>query len=379
MIYEYAAFFRNYALAVVLTFLAIAWMTDKTPQRRTLAILPLLVLPFTQIYGLLLSMALFTSMVALNDHTPRRSGVRMWMLGAFYAIALVLAIVDIKPPADGNFYGAWGLSGDRVLNAMGIPAQVFLPLPPLRMDHWNKWLPDELLSGFGSGAAAWTKALIAMLLMTAATWTLRRSRPGLVLFLGTSALVLAFCALRFHGNMRHHGTILIAFIGAHWLARMAGDPNTMAARDIHGRWQRMGVRLVLLTHVWAGLFAAGVDVVHPFSNATKVAQHLRGMGSGDHIIIAHAEHCGISVAGALDRPILYPSLGREGTYIPWDDKRRWGIPFEEYLGLLARPDALLLTSDTLPALLERQHHLRNVFHGAPAIQRDETFALYRLE
>lgn len=376
--YEYSAFFRNYGLAVLFFLLAIALLRSGRPERRWTAFIPLSLLPFTQIYGALLSAALFASILYMQWRGERILSMRSAIAATgLYLIAFAVAIWDLAPAADANFYGSWSLEGSKVLDAMTIPAKVFLPFPAVVPWNWDGTLIAELANRTGPTASKWLLTSVSLALITCATLTLRMKRSAQVLFLCSSLFILSFCALRFHGSLRHQGLIFIAYIGALWLAR---TDRSGQAKDVPVK-MRAFLPFILVVQVAAGITMTMADMLHPFSGSVGTAQFLRDSGRGQSAIYSACEDRGISIAGALNRPVYYPIIHRNATYMDWNNERRWGISEEEHLAefdslATVTPGMLYLTADPLTEAQLVGHGLVLIHQCPSTIRSDESFLLY---
>lgn len=379
--YEYSAFFRQYGLAVLLFLLAIAALRSDRPGRHWTVFIPLSLLPFTQIYGALLSAGLFACIVYMQWRGDRILSTRSGIAAAgLYLIAFAVAIWDVIPAPDGNFHGSWSLEGSKLLYAMTIPAKAFLPFPALAPWNWDSTLIAEVAGNAGPVLSEWILASVSLLILTCATLTLRKSRSAQVVFLCSSLFILLFCGLRFHGSLRHQGMIFIAYIGALWLARTdqfgnaQGEPVKM----------RSFLPFILVVQVAAGITMTTVDILLPFSGSAGTAKFLRESGRDQNAIFSACEDRGISIAGALNRPVYYPIIHRKATYMEWNNDRHWGIPVEEHLVefdslVTTTPGMLYLTADPLTEDQLAEHGLVLIHQCPPTIRSDESFLLYKRE
>ncbi|MBK9061432.1 MAG: hypothetical protein IPL81_16760 [Flavobacteriales bacterium] len=376
--YEYSAFFRNYGLAVLFFLLTITLLRSSHRGRRWTAFIPLTLLPFTQIYGALLSAGLFACMVHMQWRGERilstRSGIAA---SGFYLIAFAVAIWDIAPAPDANFFGAWSLEGAKVLDAMTVPAKIFLPFPAVVPWNWDGTLIAELAKATRPDASKWLLTSVSVLLITCATLSLHKKRSAQVLFLCSCLFILSFCALRFHGSMRHQGLIFIAYIGSAWLAR-TDETGRVSVTPVK---MRSFLPFILFVQVASGITMIMADILLPFSGSVGTAKFLRDNGREENEIYSACEDRGISIAGALNRPVYYPIIHRETTYMEWNNERRWGISEEAHLAefdslTTATPGMLYLTAEPLTNEQKMEHRLVLIHQCPPTIRSDESFLLY---
>jgi hypothetical protein len=86
------------------------------------------------------------------------------------------------------------------------------------------------------------------------------------------------------------------------------------------------VSVLLAANAAAGAYAVAREWRDPFSTAREVADFIRAQGLAGAPIVGHRDVQVATVAGYLERPIYYPSLGREASFLPW--KVGWRRPVD---------------------------------------------------
>jgi hypothetical protein len=170
---------------------------------------------------------------------------------------------------------------------------------------------------------------------------------------------------------RHVGHIFLCLVAAMWLA------PTMTARRSTARanTRRNVLTVLLIVQVVAGVFAASLDLVYPFSNGLAMAQYIHQHDPGRTEIIGLPDTAASTVAGYLDQPLYYLAGARFGTYIVWDTARERLQPIRDVLQSYrpgGRHVLLLINTPVRDPTL----HLRLLTHDDNGIVPDEHFWLY---
>jgi hypothetical protein len=134
-----------------------------------------------------------------------------------------------------------------------------------------------------------------------------------------------------------------------------------------------------------GLFAAGMDIVHPFSQAKAVAGYIRQKGFADLPIVGEMDYLMTPVSGYLNRKIYFVRGERLGSYVKWDMKRFQNVSPQlileraEQFAWKKRKDCLILLNFHLDPGLERPGYLTKLTATGRAIVRGEVYRLYLLK
>jgi len=330
--YEYAVVARPYGLGMMLGFAAcVAWLA---PRRRVgWTIVCLVLMANTTAMGTMLALALAAAFVfdwlwpdGEAQHPSRRVRVMVTLTaGALALLVFLIAVRQIRPPADAAFQGTTPTSLSRWIIA-SIPTfelRALLPLVYWRdTAEWNQWLlqPD-------------TTYMLALVLLLAVVYLAiglliaSRRRVALLFFvLGTGGFLIFFGFL-FDGVGRHHGYLFVVWIISAWLA-CSGAPSE---RPVALRRLNTGVEpsrgnllvLSLVVPVLATIELATSDILSPFSDARHVADVIRGAGLLNAPIIAVSGSDAQSVSAFTDRPVLFPLDGKMRTFVVWGNDKSY--------------------------------------------------------
>jgi hypothetical protein len=87
------------------------------------------------------------------------------------------------------------------------------------------------------------------------------------------------------------------------------------------------VSVLLAANAAAGAYAVAREWRDPFSTAREVADFICAQWLAGIPIVGHRDAQVATVAGYLERPIHYPSIGREASFLPW--KVGWRRPVDD--------------------------------------------------
>jgi hypothetical protein len=367
-LYEYAVIVRPYGLGMLLAFASCAaWTAER--RRPALVVALLVLLANTSALGFLLALTAggayaidwFVGADARWHMTGRRAAIAALCL-AVAAGTVWLVVRQVTPPADAAYRGegaaeAAGVSLWNIASSLTIPLRAFVPID--RIDEgtvlWNNWILNPQ-----------TRVMLAVLVLLSLAMIVvgclvaMRRLAALALYLVGTLGFVSFLYLFLFGYTRHHGHLVIVWIMAAWLARVGpATPWPSMMGSLAARAQRWAPRLFVVSLlpmiVGAAEHVIG-DLARPFSDARQVAAFLRARSLGDAPLIAVSRSDAQTVGALLDRPVLYPSDGRTGTFAVWGNSKANNVTSAEIRqaedSLLARgcQVVLLATMDRdLPA------------------------------
>ena len=324
--YEYAVVARPYGLGMMLGFAAcVAWLA---PRRRVvLAVVCLLLMANTTAMGTLLALAL-TAAFAFDwvwpDDISRRPSRRALLTvalaaGAATLLALYLAVVQIRPPADAAYQGATpsSLSAWIVASLPTVEMRALFPLVRWTDGvQWNRWLlnPD---STYMLGLVL----LLTLIFLAIGVVISARRRMALFFYVVGTAGYIVFFGFLFEGTAHHHGYLFVVWVIAAWLA-WSGAPSDRPRLLVrfNDAVERMRGNLFvfsLVAPLLATLELATADILTPFSDVPHVAEVIRSAGLVDAPTIAIVRSHAQAVSAFTDRPVLFPLEGETRTFVVW--------------------------------------------------------------
>jgi hypothetical protein len=373
VLYEYGVLARSYGFGAMLLVVTLA--VAATSARRPWPIVGLLLglTALTSAFGALVAVAVLAGLL-VDEWLRRRTREQTRATPFALASGVVLTFAGLatayvqaaRPPDDTGIYGHWLTKVDLGLGASSSAAiwRALVPIPQLKHSYWNTNILHARASIVG---------LLGLLLFVGIAWILR-DRPGaFVVWVAGAGLVVAFLYLRIGTATasRHVGHIFLCLVAAMWLA------PTMTARRSTARanTRRNVLTVLLIVQVVAGVFAASLDLVYPFSNGLAMAQYIHQHDPGRTEIIGLPDTAASTVAGYLDQPLYYLAGARFGTYIVWDTARERLQPIRDVLQSYrpgGRHVLLLINTPVRDPTL----HLRLLTHDDNGIVPDEHFWLY---
>jgi hypothetical protein len=309
--YEYSVLARPYALAMLLLFCALATWRDRVARPMPFAVAVALLAnatPHTLILGGMLGAAFL-----YDRGTQARAALAVMIIGG------MLSFVQIAPPADApEGHVLRGASAERVASAV---SSAFFPHLHVR--------------------GGW--AIGALLIAGAALAIGKRAAPQIFLW-GSLALLSVLYGLVWMGGVRHGGPVLLAVIGALWLARLEAPLH--AERAV-----LLVLAITLLLSCISSVRMWIDDVREPFSGSKEMAEYLKRTGLDRQEIAAHRPPHAEAVLPYLPgKQFYYAGMERYGSYMLWNAQynRAYGMYDHQATELArrhfgARPFLLLLT------------------------------------
>jgi hypothetical protein len=374
-VFEYTAFFRNYAAGITLLFIAMVLL-----QRQKLVTAAAFVFLALQanIFAVFLGIALWFT-VSLYFY---RQYKRPILIGSLIVMAGVLiSFFYMIPPAD------TGINPGIMHNVpRSRPALIFwnglVPLSKTNLHFWNKNIIQ-------SNALIIVAAVVTLYFCLLC---IRRSFFATLFFIVVLLQVLPFTFLKFSGSTRHHGHILIAFIMALWLSKML--PRTLPKTALSNWYAKIFdyprvdqvshffLLLLFIANVFAGTVASYFDYRYSFSKGREVAGYLRDHQLANHFIISDPDEGTSTIAMLLGRKFYSPLSDLFYNTVTWNNKRKIKPTHEQVLHILQNKrrelhNVLLITSYPVMDTLLQQTNTRLLTSFKPAIEATEEFYLYQ--
>lgn len=378
--YEYGVIARSYALSMTLVW-ALAALHARRFARPLLFGVLVLLLANTNLHGLIL--ATFVFLAQAWDSVKRGAREPRAWAGLLVGLAGIgLALVQLVPPPDGQLPG---------LRATIDPSLITQTLAGALFPTADDFMPAQV--------AAW-------ILFAGVCLSLARAPRALFVVIGSSALLWALFVLKYPGQVRHWGFLLLAMLYGTWIARVeesgraaetvaaggtedAVDPKRSAT--FVGRAARTGRTIVAvglpIAFAWSVYIAVDFwqrDYRDPFSASKAMARFLVDQRlAGIPIAAWPSAHCE-SLLPYLPGVRFYdPGTRRYGTCMKWDRAcaAGWTIPEDS---VVARVDAafppgseVLLLANRPMRAAERSGFQRVHAEIGNVIAADEQYFLYR--
>ena len=388
--YEYAVISRNYGIGVLLIFIFCALFKDRDKKIFWIGVV-LSLLANTNVLGLIITIVLSASL-CLEFFQNRRGGQKklnppntaFYVALSIIIISISASVAQILPAADGNFASGWVLKFDarNAESLVKIVVGAYLPIPEWNLHYWNTVLlsPNRLIGLLSSVAI--------LLFLTFFIKSIRENPLLIFIFVGCTFSLLLFFYTKYHGALRHHGYLYIAFLMTVWISLsykksicacyFATTPPEVRGRNLTGGL----INIIFLFQAFAGLSAATLGYENVFSNANAVALFLADEKYENDKLVGDTDYAASSVVGYLqNKPIFYPSSGRNGTFVRWDSYRRnisnqEAVDAAKILSKNSNENVILIMNSELGEQLLDKNHVRLLKSFLNATVGDENYYLY---
>lgn len=356
-LYEYGTILRNYGIILTTSIIATAIISSSAMNPLAFG-LCLAVMPQTNAFGLAFCLV-FGPTYLYELHRRGRFTLAFFMQPTTVA-GLVLAVIGIAyagiPIAQGVFaapewLAAVGTGGNvradsnfnRLLESSVFPARGWLPIP--LFGAWNSHFLDPW---------PWAQRLAGAGICLGAFSVAARSGTAVVfLSLGLASLAALFSHVPWTA-MRYHGHFFVILVLALWLAdRLAESTSERLAGPVgwlRRRWKPLFTGLLVMHAVVGAMFMLQEQVV-PFSGSREAARIIRENESADVLVIGDVDAWMTSLSGFLGRPIFIASRRELGSFVKFDQERRWSpLPPDELSAVVQerlaeeRRDVVLVTN-----------------------------------
>ncbi len=388
LFYEYNIISRNYALGVLALFLFCH--SYVSPKKRPLAwAVCLFVLANSNVYGLILATAAgaVVAIDVLGDEALRK-GWTSFLALIIIGLGGILSLLSLRPVPDSSYDQVsrvhTAFHPDLANKVLRILPESYLEMPRPTFHFWNTHLLEKIPTPFVASA------VLAVLCVLLATVVVSKKRSAAIFFFLGTVGILSWLYIGSIGFVRHRGHLFMTLIAALWMAlgsyhRLKSSPPQAIGRGSGGKISFSILTLILVVQAAGGIFAAGMDIVYPFSQARAIARFIRQKGYADLPIVGEMDYLMTPVSGYLNRKIYFVRGERMGSYVKWDMRRFQDVSprmILERAGQFARnkrKDCLILLNFHLDPTLERPDYLVKLAATDRAIVRGEVYRLYLLK
>lgn len=381
--YEYATISRIYALSILCVFCYCAVFRGGPRKNYLLLGFLLALMAQTSIYALILAVALALGIFAEATLTVEQRAAwweERWRVagtGALFGVAVIVSVLRMRTPPDSGYLTGWffRLNRERMLDAMGMMWNSFVPIPTLSRHFWNTNIVT---------AVPLAAILSVVVLGISMLYFLRQPVVMTTYVSGLGALFL-FKYVKVMGDVRHDGHAFILFLACLWLARKV--PESQAVGRTANRtaaWfapqRKATLYAILVLQLAAAGIASAISYRVPFSQAKATAEYLRANHLDKMFIVADLDYPLISVAAYLDREVYYPRGDRIGSYVIWDrlrlyEPRKPILQIAKEKAFAEQQDVLVILNYPLPVIDPSVQTLALI---TGSILGDEDYAVYRV-
>ena len=385
-VFEYSVIARNYALGILLFFVACRLYAERK-QRLTLLTAVLVLLAHTSVHALILTIAfsgiLFLELLSADSRgsssPPHR---RLAAACCVIVSAIVASVFQLIPPSDTGYAVEWitGFDGKRIRDVAGIIPHVLLPIPEIDDDFWWSWMFESTMTWPLTG-------VLSLLFVGWISLALLRRPAALLLFVTGTAGLLSFFYVKLLGDMNHHGFLFVLLLGALWIARNVRETppwrGLAALNERAVRTMPALLSVLLVVQAAGGLVAIILGHRYVFSYGKRAATFIAEHRLDDLPIIADRDAQATSVIGYLDgRKVFFVRGMRAGSFVKWDSSRLGDMPDREVIErsrqLIPAGELLLVMNRSLATEVAESSNVEAVATFAGNAVTDEEFYLYRM-
>lgn len=292
-IFEYAVVYRNYAVGILLLFLAVHFWKERSNLTFTLLLLA------TQANFFAALIAGFLCILLLWETRNEKAWFFKIPLGLLVGVFL---IYQLTPPETGGFANGWSFSFDHFKDALGtLAASLFLP-----------FTLDGQLGMFVLGRNLLTIIALISGILVGMTLPTRATRVTYYLF---TATVILFCSVKIYGYPRHIGHIWMFFL---LLLYLSGRKNTFTLPWYHILY------LLLAGQLLAGTVHILAEVTKPFgirySQAESMGNYLYDNRIPPERTAVFPDNFGTAVSLTTGQPYYLPISDTVMTHIIWSPR-----------------------------------------------------------
>ena len=323
MFFEYYVISRNYALGVLALWSFCAIRTHY-PNEVLLSVVMLGVLANTSAFGAVIAVGLGMWVLFEDLGKPDRTTRNSIFTVAILSGALYLANSHSSPSADNSpRILAWNtaLLGTYVERTLGSVWSSYVPIPSNIPNFWNTNILGRL-GTIGIGNIIFESrdvaAILSYVFIGASSLLFIRHSPLLLVYVGTTAMLLFFLHTKANHGIRHTGHLFLLFVACSWLSQ--------ATRGLHDKAATSGmgplfISVLLAIQPVAGVLCAVTDFVYPFSASKATADFIMRNNLESTKLVGSKYNVVSPVACYLNQPVLYLENGQTGTFVNWSKPR----------------------------------------------------------
>lgn len=381
--FEYSLIARNYSIGVFLIF-SFCVFFERRKSHSLLLISILILLAHTSIYGLIISLCSFATLIL---DRMRKSNHRQIQAKNFlskldilslniYIAGVIAAILQIMPPEDGSFISSWVFypdfeQGARVFQAI---INAYLPLLSMDINFWDRsMLADTVLS------AALTLPIIAIIFFIFIRH-FRSNINSLFFFILSTGSILLFMYVKYAGAMRHHGFLFIVLVSALWIF-FSKNKNHIKPNRFSGSFKFINpskiFTLILTLHLISSFIAVSGEIKYEFSGAKSAAIFLKENNYENYELISSAG-LATGISGYLDgRELFLIEENRYASFRRWNIDNYIEIDYESIHRIINNKDfldnSLLILGFSLEEEFQNRNKIMKVFESKDTIIGEKIF------
>ncbi len=307
--YEYSMISRNYALGILLLFVALVLFERK---KFVPAVLVCLFCFQTHLHFFLLSLVLSAVCIVFLRKQIKKQLLGFLILIIFLGIGLLY--LQIKDAGEHGYFQYTQFSPfSRVViqRAFIMPLRAFFPIgDPISFSRDGNLilsLPRLLI------------LIPALIAFVYPFFILKRNKLGFVYYAIILVFILFLSCMSAQPaiQIRHCGTIWLGFLVALWVCRSHLTVNASHNSYYPNKFGNFFLYLSFGIHIYMTSLVIYMDIKYPFSEGKNVAQWITENCKDEFIVCGHHFN-GPPISVYLNREFYYPERKETGTYCLWN-------------------------------------------------------------
>lgn len=308
--YEYTIISRNYALLVLLFFIALSILQSKSSKIILLSIV-LFLLSNSHLFGLILS-GCIVILAAINYKQYLSVLRRDIIIGSVIVLTgVIVSIIQIIPPLDSSFVSNINLNitFEKLTRALSTPIKGLLPIPDFFDYHfWN----SHLVIRFSHPLAG----IISITLLFLPLFLFRK-KESLILFYTASILIMIFLSIAGLTAARYAGVLFILFISGLSIEQSGFGTALNNRLAVNKKLFNYITYSILSVQSLIGIYVYVLEIQRPFSEAKNVVRYLGSHNLKNRIILG--EFCeSTALSTYLQKKVFYLELKDYGSFCRWN-------------------------------------------------------------
>ena len=307
LLYEYAAFSRNYAIGFLFAFCICILLHKNFKYRILLYYVFLFLLANTHLLALVLATGFHVYFLLSFFEKKKKANAMLHLVVGL--VVFIPSVYFIFPPADSSLntdFWLQRLDIDRFSAIIKAPVRAFLPMPAWWNYHsWNTNFLTEAQTQFSF--LKWIIGLLSMALLLFTTVIFRKDKKVFLFYLAILLMFFTLSIIIPFANSRQVGFIFIGFLLAYWL---------FCYTNASSRSQNTILTTLLTIQIIAGVFSVVKEIKYPFSNGYKSKELLVEIPEGNKIV---TDYWSLNTLSAFtDRAYYCVDLEKEVSYLLWN-------------------------------------------------------------
>lgn len=389
LFYEYSLIARSYGLSTLLIFVFCTLFENKKKNIIKISIV-LALLSHSSIFGLIMALCLFFSIIIqyVIEYPLPKKGFRGYLRKSnFIAFSIFIfgflsSLLQLIPPQDSPLVNT-NINVPNLNSFISLSKDIiksYIPIPDVKFSFWESSISSNsfILEIF---------FVIFFISVISIFLNYFRKKPAvLFLYVSSSFILSSFFLLKFTGSLRHHGFLFLTLISSLWIFKHCTSRNQIKDQKNLNKKVNLAITSLFGLQAMAGIIAASIDAIYPFSSAKETADFLIKNNLTNTKIISYRDFAGSSVLGHLPdrKEFYYLDSAQNGSFIKWNNKRIREVKnkdLEEASLKLSSGgnEVILILNKSIEKFGFDNTKFKEIFVSKEAIVKDEKFYIYKFD